>query len=244
MSRESWNPVLPALAQHFDVIAVDLPGFGESEPLPAGVEPTLAALASSVAELLDTLDVATPHVAGNSLGGWVALELAHLRRMGSVTLLSPAGLWSNTTPLYCRISLRASRWLAVRAGGVINHLVDYRIGRILVLGQTHAHPARLTAAYARSAVGAMATSPGFEGALHATANRRYRSASIEAPVTIAFGSHDLLLLPWQSRHLDQLPDGVRVGHLPACGHVPMADHPAAVVSLITSAALTEPVGVQ
>ena len=39
LSRHSWDPVIPALAGHFDVIAVDLPGFGDSEPLPPEVEP-------------------------------------------------------------------------------------------------------------------------------------------------------------------------------------------------------------
>lgn len=78
-SRRAWDPVIPALAERFDVIAVDLPGFGDSEPLPPGVEPRPTALAAAVAGLLDDLGITTPHVAGNSLGGWVALELAGIR---------------------------------------------------------------------------------------------------------------------------------------------------------------------
>ena len=89
---------MPALAAEFDVLAVDLPGFGESPPLPAGQEPTPAALAAAVAGLLDELGIDRPHVAGNSLGGWVALELAALRPLASVALLSPAGLWPDGTP--------------------------------------------------------------------------------------------------------------------------------------------------
>jgi len=69
LSRRSWNPVIPALARHFDVIAVDLPGFGDS---PATAQAHPAALAEAVAGLLAELGVTTPHVAGNSLGGWVA----------------------------------------------------------------------------------------------------------------------------------------------------------------------------
>src|SRR6266480_1838522 len=90
MSRRSWNPVVPALARHFDVIAVDLPGFGDSDPAqadPAQAHPR--ALAEAVAGLLAELGVTTPHLAGNSLGGWVALELAAIRPMASVTLLDP-----------------------------------------------------------------------------------------------------------------------------------------------------------
>jgi pimeloyl-ACP methyl ester carboxylesterase len=51
-------------------------------------------------------------------------------------------------------------------------------------------------------------------------------------MTVAFGSRDLILLAHQSRHLDQLPDTVRSVPLPRCGHVPMADDPAAVVDVI------------
>ena len=92
-SRRVWEPVIPALSEHFDVVAVDLPGFGDSAPLPPETEPSSEVLASTVAGLLDDLGTGSAHVVGNSLGGWVALELAELRQAASVTLLSPAGLW-------------------------------------------------------------------------------------------------------------------------------------------------------
>jgi pimeloyl-ACP methyl ester carboxylesterase len=83
----------------------------------------------------------------------------------------------------------------------------------------------------------MATCPGFESTLKATATRRFRAvAPIDAPVTVAFGTRDLLLLRHQSRHLDQLPPGTRVAALPGCGHIPMADDPDAVTAVITRSA--------
>jgi pimeloyl-ACP methyl ester carboxylesterase len=234
LSRRSWNPVIPALARHFDVIAVDLPGFGDS---PAATQAHPAALAEAVAGLLAELGVTTPHVAGNSLGGWVALELAALRPAASVTVLSPAGLWKRDAPLYCRISLRASRWLARHAARPLSRLVRYRLGRVLVLGQTHGHPTRLTPGYAREALAAMGTCPGFEAALAATSRCRYlATAPITAPLTLAFGSRDILLLRRQSRHLDQLPPGTQAETLSGCGHVPMTDDPGAVAELITRTA--------
>ena len=99
-SRAAWDSVVPALAERFDVVAVDLPGFGDSDPLPPGVIASPAALAASVAALLDGLGLDAPHLVGNSLGGWVALELAQLRPTASVTLLSPAGLWRAGAPRY------------------------------------------------------------------------------------------------------------------------------------------------
>ena len=238
LDRRSWDPVAPALARNFDVIAVDLPGFGDSAPGQADPK----ALAEAVAGLLTELGVTSPHLAGNSLGGWVALELAGLELAGlgpvaSLTLLSPAGLWKRNTPRYCRVSLQASRWLARHATGPLSRLVRFRPGRVLVLGQTHGHPARLTPGYARAAVQAMGTCPGFEATLAATARRRFLATTpIGAPVTVAFGSRDVLLLPRQSRHLDQLPAGTKAEALPGCGHVPMADDPVAVAELITRTA--------
>jgi pimeloyl-ACP methyl ester carboxylesterase len=83
----------------------------------------------------------------------------------------------------------------------------------------------------------MGTSPGFDATLRATATRRYlATAPVSAPVTVAFGSRDRLLLRRQSRHLDQLPPGTRVQVLPGCGHVPMADDPDAVAALIIQSA--------
>src|ERR1700748_2824153 len=95
-SRRACDPVAPALARRFGVIAVDLPGFGESAPLPGEASP--AALAEAVAGLLDELGISRPRGAGTSLGGWVAMELARRRPMASVTLMSPAGLWRGSTP--------------------------------------------------------------------------------------------------------------------------------------------------
>ncbi|HEY7265170.1 MAG TPA: alpha/beta fold hydrolase [Trebonia sp.] len=237
LSRRAWDPVISELAGHFDVIAVDLPGFGDSEPLPAPAEPQPAALAAAVAGLLDELGVTAPHVAGNSLGGWVAVELAAIRPAASLTLFSPAGLWRKGAPLYDRATLRASRWLARHAAGSLSRLVRYRLGRALILGQTHGRPARLTPEYARATIHSLGTSPGFDAALKATANRRIQAAApLGAPVTVAFGSRDLVLLQHQSRHVDQLPPGTNVHKLPGCGHVPISDNPGAVIALITQSA--------
>ncbi|HET7589179.1 MAG TPA: alpha/beta fold hydrolase, partial [Solirubrobacterales bacterium] len=92
-ARVVWEPVLDQLAAERDAIAVDMPGFGASPPLPAGVEPTPRALAAALAGFLDALGIERAHVAGNSLGGWVAIELARQGRARSVTGVCSAGFW-------------------------------------------------------------------------------------------------------------------------------------------------------
>jgi pimeloyl-ACP methyl ester carboxylesterase len=232
MSRRAWEPVMPALAEWFDVIAVDLGGFGES-PMPSDGRCDPASLASGVGELLDELGVVEPLVAGNSLGGWVALELAARRPVAGVTLLSPAGLWRDDSPRYCRISLRASRWLARHLARPLSVLVRWRLGRIVVLGQTHAKAWLLTPDDARRAIHDMGTCPGFDANFTASTRSSYApDTALTCPVTVAFGSRDWLLRRRHSRHIERLPAQTRVMSLPGCGHVPMADDPAAVAALI------------
>ncbi|WP_432879197.1 alpha/beta fold hydrolase [Kribbella sp. CA-245084] len=236
-SRQVWSPVVDVLAEQFDVIAVDLPGFGESPPLPAEVEPDPAALADAVATLLDSLGIASPTVAGNSLGGWVALELAEVRPTAALVLISPAGLWPGRTPLYNRLSLQATRWLATRWAKPLSRLVSHRAGRAVVLRQIVGRPARISPGLARSMVWDMAMSPGFDATLEATLDRHYLAgwAGLRVPITVAFGSRDLLLRRG-SRHVEQLPAGAWLETLPGCGHVPMGDDPQAVAALMTATA--------
>ncbi len=241
-SLRVWDPLIPALADRFDVLTIDLPGFGDSASLPTLVVPTPARLAESVAGLLDDLGIKAPHVVGNSLGGWVGLELARTRRLASLTLLSPAGLWTARTPLYSRASLRASRWLARHAGGLLSRLMGSAVGRVLVLGQTHGRPWRLTPDQARITVRALGESLGFAATLDATVDRHYLAEPSDrgVPVTVAFGSRDFVLLGKQSRRVDRLPAGTRVVSLPGCGHIPTHDDPEAVARLVTEAASTNP----
>jgi pimeloyl-ACP methyl ester carboxylesterase len=236
-SRRIWDPVIGELARHFEVLAVDLPGFGDSDPIAPGGDASPAALAATVDALLDDLGVDVPHRAGNSLGGWVALELAALRPVASLTLLAPAGLWKRETPQYCRLSLRSTRWLAKHAAAPLSWLVRFRLGRIVVLGQTHGRAWRMDPAAAQLAVRALGTSRGFDAALKATLHDRYRSRGpITAPVTLAFGSRDLVLLRRQSRHVEELPIDTRRVTLAGCGHLPVADDPAAVAATILDTA--------
>jgi pimeloyl-ACP methyl ester carboxylesterase len=232
--RHVWAPVLDLLAAHHDVLAIDLPGFGET---PASGDPSPPALAAAVARGLDELGVQRPHVAGNSLGGWVALELAALTPVGSITLLSPAGLWHDHTPRYNRVSLTTARALARFGRPLLTALAGTGWARWVMLRQFVGRPTAMSADEAGQAINDLARAPGWRATLRASLPRAYVSrAPIAAPVTVSFGSRDLVLRPHQSRHLDQLPAHTRVLPLPGTGHVPMTDDPLAVASLIAGTA--------
>src|SRR4051794_28801763 len=88
-----WEPVLPALQEHHDVTNISLLGHCGGDPFPAGVTPSFNALADGIEADMDAAGIEKAHLVGNSLGGWLALELAHRGRALSVVALSPAGGW-------------------------------------------------------------------------------------------------------------------------------------------------------
>ena len=235
-SRRSFDPVVPALAARRDVIAVDLPGHGGSPRQPKGAGNAPRDLAVAVAELLDELELPTVHVAGNSSGGWVALELAKIGRARTVTALAPAGLWRRRAPLHIRVGMRQARLNAKIVRRLRPNAPRTRLGRALAASQVSGHPFRVPYEPARDAVHAMAAAPGFRETLRALEKDRFSGgAAITVPVTVAFGTRDRVLLPGVARRRDQLPEQTRWVRLRGCGHVPMVDDPAATADLLLQA---------
>jgi pimeloyl-ACP methyl ester carboxylesterase len=88
----TWELVLPALERHHDVLAPTLLGHAGGPPLEGPVGD--AVIADAVERAMDDAGFATAHIAGNSLGGYVALQLAARGRAESVVALAPAGGWA------------------------------------------------------------------------------------------------------------------------------------------------------
>lgn len=234
-SRGAFNPIFTELARRHRVIAVDLPGHGDSE-LPDRGEPlTPRAQAYALGAFLDALGLDKVHVVGNSMGGWVALELAADGRALSVTGLCPAGLWRpipNRSPL-----LEFNRHAAVAFGAVGEALMLIRPLRELVFSAALARPDKLDYGTARGALGAQRAAIGYDEAHDGIVGARFERAadiSSQVPVTIAFGAEDLFLPPRsaQLRHL--APQHSRWVIMPRVGHAPMWDDPTATVALIRS----------
>jgi pimeloyl-ACP methyl ester carboxylesterase len=228
-----WDPVLRWLTPYHDVIAVDLPGHGAS-PLPDdGTPPDPAGFARVVAGFLDELGIETAHLAGNSLGGWTALEMAKLGRARSVVGLSPAGLWRGRAPRYNVVSFRVSHWLARTVLPAAPALLSSPIGRTLLLAQMFGRPWKLPPSAALEVVQTFVRTPGFDPTFRATTRARFSGGrSIQVPVTIAWGGRDRLLLPGLARFRDELPPQTRWLTLPGCGHVPTYDDPGLVARAI------------
>jgi pimeloyl-ACP methyl ester carboxylesterase len=92
-SYANWRLVLPALAENFRVLAPDMVGFGFSER-PANIEYGVQTWADQVVGLMDTLELPTAHLVGNSFGGAIALRIAtqHPDRVGKLVLMGSMGV--------------------------------------------------------------------------------------------------------------------------------------------------------
>ena len=234
-SRSVWNPVLPALAERFDVIAVDLPGHGESPPFAPGADATPAGIAASVASLLDALSLPRVHVAGNSLGGWIALELAAAGRAHSVTALAPAGLWDTTVvPVIAHVN----RWAARAAAPLAPTLLQSRALRALGFWSASANGGQLDPHTAIDAVRAHASARGWAAALAGTHRRHLDpdAVPVDVPVTVVWGDQDRILPDPDCQKQSMAPRHARWVRLSDCGHVPMWDQPQQTVRLIEQTA--------
>lgn len=228
-----WQPVLNRLAHERDVIAVDLPGHGGSPLLPPDLPPTPTTFAGVLAGFLKELGLASAHLAGNSVGGWTALEMAKNGHARSVTALSPAGLWRDQSPLYDRAYFRISLVLARLLRNAIPLITATGPGRRSFLGIVTAHSWQMSSEDAADMITNFARSPGILPHLRATERERFTGGQgITVPVTVAWGARDRLLLPWQSRRHEELPSQTRWLTLPGCGHVPTYDDPALVARVL------------
>jgi pimeloyl-ACP methyl ester carboxylesterase len=108
---QAWNAVLDRLAEHHEVLAVDMPGFGASPPMPAGRRADNSGLTRAVADWIADQGLDRPHVAGNSTGGGIALELAAQGAVASATAIAPIGFWSRRERQFCQASLGLDRVL-------------------------------------------------------------------------------------------------------------------------------------
>ncbi|WP_327377596.1 alpha/beta fold hydrolase [Streptomyces sp. NBC_01216] len=230
---QAWEPVLDILAAERDVVAVDLPGFGASPALPDGHAYDLASVVPVLGAFCEAIGIERPHVAGNSLGGLLALELGREKLARSVTALSPAGFWSEGERRYAFGTLRAMRAAALSMPvSLIERLSRSTVGRTALTSTIYARPGRRSPRAVVAETLALREATGFRQTLEAGRTVRFADDVPAVPVTVAWGSRDRLLLPRQGVRAKHTVPGARLVRLPGCGHVPMNDDPALVARVI------------
>ncbi|MET9574639.1 alpha/beta fold hydrolase [Streptomyces sp. DT199] len=231
--RQAWEPVIPALAAERDVIAVDLPGCGDSPALPDGMAHDLSTMSTVLKALFAALEIDRPHVAGNSLGGLLALDLARARLVRSVTALSPAGFWNEAERRYAFTVLSTMRQIARRLPPpVVERLARPALGRTLLTSTIYARPGRRSPEAVVAETLALANAQGFSETLRSGRTVQFTDDIVGTPVTVAWGNRDRLLIPRQGVRAKGVIPRARLVRLPGCGHVPMNDDPALVARVV------------
>jgi pimeloyl-ACP methyl ester carboxylesterase len=230
--REAWDPIIDRLAEHFDVIAPDLSGFGQSPAFAGEVPYTMENACEHLANQFAEWGITKPHVAGNSLGGALSLELGSRGLVSSVTALSPAGFFGHVGRLQALVPLFLLRFLAFTTPKpVLRHLANRDWGRRLIGWVLYAHPERHTAEETYGDALALKHATAFERTAMAGVSYAFDS-QVPVPTTIAWGTKDRILPYVQSKTArERLPQARHVD-LPNCGHVPMGDDPDLIIRII------------
>jgi pimeloyl-ACP methyl ester carboxylesterase len=229
---QAWNPVLDRLAAHHDVIAIDLPGFGRSAPMPEGVGHDLPGVISMLERTFAQFGVTRPHVAGNSLGGMIAIEAASRGLVASATALSPAGFWDGADRVRALATLRMLRAGALAPWPVPVALTGSAFARRAGLGVLYAHPERVDVRTARGDMAALRGSTAFAPTMRSGRDFLWTGPQPACPVTVAWAELDRILPVRQAARARQVLPGAHHVTLPGCGHVPMIDDPDLVAGTI------------
>ena len=206
-SWRTWDPVLDELAAEREIVAVDLPGHGETPPLSG--EMSIDTLSEAVASFLDANDLTGVDVVGNSMGARLVLELARRGEVGTTVALAPGGFWKGWERYFFYATLAPSIRLVRLLQPVMGRLMHSAIGRTLLLTQLSARPWDLSADVVREEMRTFAESPSFDELLRRLAfgPGQPGTDSTAESVVIGWGRKDRVTLPRQARRaMDRFPE--------------------------------------
>ena len=232
-SHHAWQLITPELAREYHVILIDLPGHGDMS-LSRGEAMDPLSLSDRVHSTITRMGIERFHLVGNSLGGWIALELAsaHPDSVLSVTALAPAGLWlvPETKRLWqAAHARRMAQVLHPVAPAIARFRWAKKMGFALVSPQWEKLPLQICI----DATKAMGKSTGYFPAWDALLGRRFEASVPESiPVTVVFGDTDNTLPAAFSQERTLAPAHAEWITLKQGGHAPMWDHPDDVVHII------------
>lgn len=235
-SWRSWDPILPELEKHHDVLALTLPGHAGGPPI--GDDVSEATFTDAVEAAMDEAGFEKAHIVGNSLGGYVALHMAALDRARTVVALAPAGGWAEDDDSFAETLdfFLTTRDLVLAAAPHADAIAASPEGRrrateFITVNHEHLSP-ELVSRLIRSAAECDATLPLVEYARQE--GWTLDAERVTCPVRIVWGNEDrLLAYPRTARRFreDWVPNADWV-EMPGVGHCPQLDVPAETAQLI------------
>lgn len=228
-----WLECLPELTARFRVIAVDLPGFGDSTPLASGS--SIPHQAGAVIELLDGLGVDRAAVAGHSMGGLIAAQIArdHPDLVARLVLVDAGGVPMTERRLSAVLRVLSLAHRTLTRPAMLDLLVNSRAARRLMLRGAMADPDCLSNELAAIVIPRL-DAPGFADAIAASARavRASDPGAITVPTRLIWGEKDLFAPVHTAQEMVRaLPDG-RLDVLPGVGHSPMVEAPGPFTRLL------------
>jgi pimeloyl-ACP methyl ester carboxylesterase len=225
-----WELVLPALEREHEVLAPTLPGHAGGPPVGAVDRDTLP---DAIERAMDELGWETAHIAGNSLGGYLALRLAGRGRARTVVALAPAGGWADDSYKQMLRDYARMHELAKAAAPHAEAAAATPEGRrdATQFIATTDLPPTVVADVIRATAGCTAALPMIDFAMSEA--WELDAERITCPVRIVWSTADRLL-PWPSaaaRYRRELPHADWV-ELDGAGHCPQVDVPLETAQLI------------
>jgi pimeloyl-ACP methyl ester carboxylesterase len=236
-SARTWDLIVPALAAQREVIAVDLPGFGETPPLAGPV--TVATLTDAVEDFISRSGLGDVDVAGSSMGARMVLELARRGHPGSVVALDPGGFWDDVQVKVFGATVKASIALVRSIQPVLPALTRSAAGRTALLAQFSAHPWWLPPELVLTELRGFKSSASVYEALadlvHGPRQAGSPAGSLKGTVVIGWGRQDLVTLPSEASRAARLFPDATLHWFDRCGHFPHWDQPDQASELILAA---------
>jgi pimeloyl-ACP methyl ester carboxylesterase len=225
-----WREVIPLLSGEFDVLAPAMGGHAGGAPLPDG--PVIERYADSCEAVMDAAGWDTAHICGNSLGGWIAMELARRGRARSVVALSPAGGWAGDREAESvRRYFARSRRLVAFSRAIAPLAMRSKWVRRVSLRDVAEHGERITRDLAILALDTLRASDIRMMEAMDTAVTAYPDPGVPAP--IAWSEYDRVIpMPSFSDRWRTAAPHAEFRVLPGVGHVPMYDDPQLVADTI------------
>ncbi len=224
-SWRTWCPVLPALRRSRDVIAVDLPGFGDSLPLSG--PSSVITLADAVTEFLGEQHLFGVDVAGVDLGARVALELAARAVVGATVVFSPVGFASQRLRAMARVA-----WIAQRAPGIAQAITASRVTASALFWSYSTQLRSVPRQVLVEQLEDYGRARRFWAVLHSLRQPDGSGDEVTTPVVVGWGRQDRICRPSGVKILLKRFPGATVDWMDHCGHLPQWDQPEQMVALI------------
>ena len=234
MSGSAWADVIPLLSQAHRVHAPTALGHRGGAPAPARRPVTLGDMVDDAERILDDLGLDRPHLAGNSMGGWMSIELARRGRAASVCALSPAGMWSIGSASQDHAVARLRREVALTkvSRPIAPLALKLAAVRRIAMRDIAWRADRLTPAAALTAADDLL---GCAVTVDLLGTREHLEPldPLPCPITVAWGQHDQIFPVDVNGAIarDRIPQATFTV-LTGVGHVPMIDDPALVADTI------------